>query len=233
MLKKIQRLGWDSNFFGYEVGKLTIKEEDIFSFESFHEQASAFDLIYIFSNTKIHCPKFLLTDRKVILEKKNGYNTKEVSHSNEIRLFDPGLDSYDKLLDLGLQSGLYSRFRIDSNFSKEEYSKMYSLWTEKLLKDENSQIWVINDNGNIMGFIGFTLVAKEFADIVLVGVDQNFRGMGYGKKLLNRVLIQISRSEVEKIKVTTQLDNQAAMQLYQSQNFEISQITYIYHFWNK
>ncbi|KEO73463.1 GNAT family N-acetyltransferase [Anditalea andensis] len=231
---KIQKLDWDSSFFGYEVGKLTLSEGDKLSEEKFYEEVLPYDLVYIFSTSEINTQNFNLRDRKVVLEKDNYFTeTIEESHDFTIRPFDSNIDDYEKLLDLGLQSGLHSRFNTDNNFCNGEYRKMYTLWTEKLVTDSNSQVCIITKASDMIGFVGYSVVAQQYADIVLVGIDKNYRGQGYGKKLLKKVLSQISSLDVIKVKVTTQMNNQPAIRLYQSQDFKISQIVNIYHFWKR
>nr|WP_262898503.1 GNAT family N-acetyltransferase [Litoribacter alkaliphilus] len=200
----------------------------------FLKKSSNFDLIYIFSEDRLDDSLITLVDRKVVLVRENN---KKDSNCDiplvKIRLFDPITDNFEKLLKLGLQSGLYSRFNKDPNFQDGVYNKLYTLWIEKLVSDSNSQVWVINYNSDMVGFIGFSVIDQQYADIILVGIDENFRGQGYGNKLLNYVLSKISYLGINKVQVTTQLDNFPAMGLYQRNDFKIKNITNIYHFWKK
>ena len=50
----IQRLDWDSDFFGYEVGKLEIVDIINFNFDVFKNEAKKFKLVCVFSNLELN-----------------------------------------------------------------------------------------------------------------------------------------------------------------------------------
>lgn len=234
-MHSINRLDWDSDFFGYEVGRFSLESSCDFDYESFILQADKFDLVYVYSKVPISAPSLVLADRKIILQKTNSFPPKqEINGDFVVRKFSPNKDDKVSLIRLGLQSGKYSRFKVDPNFTKDEYARLYSFWIEKLLQEPTAEIWVmVSSDKELIGFIALDHIDSDYIDIVLVGVDEKFRGQGLGKILMKKVLEEISNRPFQSVKVTTQLNNIPAMNLYKAFGFKIVEQSTIYHFWKK
>ncbi|WP_278011123.1 hypothetical protein [Flavobacterium gyeonganense] len=104
----IERLDWDSSFFGYEVGRIQIEDINDLTTSDFIEKSIKFRLIYIFSKNIIDIPNIRIIDKKIVLSQKTFF-----LQSNKnilIRSFDINRDSFDRLKELAIQSGKYSRF---------------------------------------------------------------------------------------------------------------------------
>ncbi|MBW6491204.1 MAG: hypothetical protein K0B15_08445 [Lentimicrobium sp.] len=106
----IEKLPWDSDFFGYPVGRVILKDFTDKRLSEIKCYASDFRLVYLFADHEItDQPDFRLFDRKAFFEKP----ISDSRLDETIIEFDPGKHDYDKLLHLALLSGSYSRFRID------------------------------------------------------------------------------------------------------------------------
>jgi len=102
---------------------------------------------------------------------------------------------------------------------------------QKKFKSENSQGLVYEETNNIDGFI--TLVTREsHAEIGLIAVNPLLRGQGIGTELIKHTITEAYTLGYKTIKVVTQLENKAAISLYNKSGFEIEDITYVYHYWN-
>jgi dTDP-4-amino-4,6-dideoxy-D-galactose acyltransferase len=229
---KIQRLIWDSSFFGYEVGKVEVNNCSFFDLDDFIQKTKDFKLIYLFSKQVLNLPKIIEVDRKVVLsqfcsEIKGENNTKLQSFNAEKHCFD-------ELKKLALESGIYSRFYLDKNFKNQEYEKLYTRWIENAVNDDTALDIVIalNNSNSIIGFATLNQKNGLLADIGLVAVSKESRGIGVGKQLMEEVVLRSKQFGFEEIQVVTQMNNIAAMNLYQSTNFKIKEITNIYHIWN-
>ena len=67
----INRLDWDSSFFGYEVGRLEISSAQTFDYLKMKKESEKFQLIYIFSAIKLRENHHLrLVDEKVTLHQE-------------------------------------------------------------------------------------------------------------------------------------------------------------------
>jgi len=89
--------------------------------------------------------------------------------------------------------------------------------SEKMLQHELSRGWgwVVPAVGPITGYV---LVRKDedLLDITRLGVDENSRGQGLGKRLLLHVL-----ADGRDVVLTVKKDNLTAIHLYRSHGFEI------------
>ena len=227
----IKRLDWDSNFFGYEIGQVEINYFDQKSKSVLLNEADRFKLVYITSNKEMYpiIENAKLVDIKIQL-------TKEVlieEDCKKVNLSEYNLENNEQLKKLAFQSGIYSRFKRDINFTKNEYEKLYAKWIEdsinKLIADN---IIVYKDNCNqYKGFI--TVKHKmDFAEIGLIAVDELSRGKGIGVALLNYVNNLTKVAGLKKIVVTTQFENIPAMKLYERAGYKVISKKYIYHLWN-
>jgi dTDP-4-amino-4,6-dideoxy-D-galactose acyltransferase len=110
-------LAWDSSFFGYAVGKIAAKEIRVATINKIIDEARRKDvkLLYLFMNAsdKVsqHSAEMVeakLVDKKVTFSLKIGDAVFE--RDNHIELLMTGCPS-DKLIQLAIQSGLYSRYK--------------------------------------------------------------------------------------------------------------------------
>lgn len=227
----IERLEWDSVFFGYEVGKIQINDQDIINFDVFFEQAKKYKLIYVYSDITLTDSRFKLVDRKVIFHQQI---KKEKPERNLImETFNKEVHDYNQIKQLALESGVYSRFFLDQNFNSNEYVRLYSRWIENAVNKVTAfDVLVAIKNNDIIGFTTLNKKSDVLSDIGLVAVSKEFRGLGVGKKIINESIWRAKQSGFNEIQVVTQLENIAAMRLYTSTNFKIEKKTNIYHFWN-
>ena len=221
---EIQRLDCDSNFFGYEVAK-------VIDFNGFNEeldviQASPFKLLYVFSQACIlNLPtNYLLADEKVVFKKK--LDAKNVfSVRTEIKeVFEPT----PEIFQLALQSGAYSRFNTDPNFTNNEFERLYQKWLVNSFNQ--ARVFVYAEGSQVLAFT--TLEIKNgIPDIGLIAVAKNTRGKGIGSALLNYLNVMLLADNFKELTVTTQGKNLPAMYFYQKNEFKILKSNYIYHVW--
>lgn len=225
MKSSVKYLEWDSNFFNKKIGKITIESEDDISLK----EIINYDLIYVFSqNGKLNLN---LVDKKIVylIDDLKNYT---IDFTN-LELFHVGKNNHHDLLDLALQSGELSRFKLDSNFKNEEYKKLYTEWIKKSISKElATDIIIKKDNEKIIGFASLARKDNRLADISLVAVDADYRGKGIAKEIIKNTIALAKKQGYKKIQVVTQLDNRPANLLYEKAGFEKNNLTYIYHIWN-
>jgi dTDP-4-amino-4,6-dideoxy-D-galactose acyltransferase len=235
---EFKHLEWDSNFFGFPIGKITLSNE--FSLPSFtdflaEKKKENFQLFYVFSDKNVLDNDFLeknngvLIDKKVVFRYKNN-STEAIQLPSTILRYDSTvLDA--NLLELALQSGHYSRFYLDKKFPTGSFEKLYTLWIKNSIDGSFADdIFIWKENEQIEGMVTVKYQA-DTATIGLIAVDTAVRGKNIGSHLLNAVKNASHSKSIPYIDVATQIDNELACKFYQKNHFDTKTIDYIYHIW--
>jgi len=224
----IEKLQWDTDFFGYDVGQV-IFTDDV-KIDDILKEAEKFKLVYLVSGQEINYKpvRLQLVDIKTKLTKE--VSIKEDCLTNNIAEYDGNND--EQLIQLALQSGIYSRFKKDQNFKHNEYERLYLRWiTLSINKTLADNVIVYKEKDCYRGFITVR-VKGDFPTIGLIAVEEQSRGKGIGRSLLHYVNNIIKKMELHKIEVTTQFENKPSLRLYESAGYKIVSKRYIYHIWN-
>lgn len=216
----IELLEWDSNFFGYRIGKINHSYKNAFLPNDI--EFSRFDLVYIFSDYILET-KYNLVDIKVTFEKIT-----EIKYfDNNINFFDSTLHSYSELLELAYLSGHDSRFLKDSFFGENAFKKLYKTWLDKSIESPDIDILVCIKDTKIIGFVTFKK-GKDSSNIELIAVTPEARGEGLGKKLIDAVEAKLKPNTL--LTVPTQETNIKACSFYLKSGFKIKNKIFIYHY---
>ncbi len=233
-MEKIEKLNWDTDLFGYNVGKIVIQDDDSLDLENLlTAENDNFRLIYIFSEKKLYIPQLniLETDQKIILEKTLHVDDVQFDKINDCVTFICGVNDYSSLESLALESGKYSRFKIDEKFNHSEFEKLYKQWIVKSVKKEISEeVFVYFVNKIISGFITVSS-DKKIGTVGLIAVSPEHQGKGIGSRLLQCAETYFLKKGISILQVSTQKRNEMAMRLYLKNGFKIKNLTYIYHYW--
>jgi dTDP-4-amino-4,6-dideoxy-D-galactose acyltransferase len=236
----LENLDWDSSFFGYPVAKIKAEQIPVEKLSALIKQAqvNAVKLIYLFTDpldevsvNSANLTGAKLVDRKIIFHKK--IDGSDVSTLDDhIELFMEDLPS-GQLVNLSIQSGLYSRYKIDPGFKNNEFEKLYIAWIENSVsKKIADHTFVYKENGIVLGFV--TLKVKDsFGQIGLIAVDEGSRGKAIGKKLITAVSNQLLQDNIPDIEVATQMDNVDACNFYKKVGFTGIKTENIFHIWLK
>lgn len=227
----IKKLVWDSELFGYPVGQIQILKADPDIISATINNSNKFKLVYVITPQKIEfeIPELKLVDIKTRLSKKVKNN--QTYSLQNIHEYDGEEDS--QLNRLALQSGVFSRFKVDSNFTHNEFEKLYLRWIldsiNKIIADK--VIVYKQPGGHCVGFVTIKF-KNDFSEIGLIAVDEQSRGKGIAKSLLTFIDGLTINAGCNRIEVVTQLENLPAINLYEQAGYEIISKKYIYHLWN-
>lgn len=149
---------------------------------------------------------------------------------SRIRTWDERTPS-DALIRLGLQSGTFSRFSIDSRFGNVAFRKLYHEWISRSVDKTIADEVFVLFNGEDLG--GFITVKKEnfHGGIGLVGVAVPFRRGHVGTQLIQESLRWFKKRGCSKASVTTQQDNHGACRMYEKNGFFLQARCKYYHLW--
>ena len=175
----IQKLDWDSKFFGRRIGRLQV---DCLGRE-LPEIPSGFDLIYVETACENNCcapvshPKWYDAGRKLTF-------TTATDDGNE----DPSIKQLTtrspELQKLAWLSGHQSRYRLDPNFTDEEYRRLYTRWVDACLGGQwNATILGIERHGELAGFVTVESLT-DHARIGLIAVHSDHQGQGLSGRLI-------------------------------------------------
>ena len=228
----IRFLQWDSDFFGFRIGRATIlsrEEADELRAQQ-AELKRQFDLLYVFDENKVgfSADGATLVDEKVLYAKES----QPRQFFDSISLY-PDSKPSDDLYRLALVSGLYSRFRLDSRFPIGSYERLYQRWIDNACPQAgtNKQILVYLDtDGGCRGMI--TIDHQDtLAHIGLVAVDMHHQHQGKGTLIMSSLDNYLFNQGVKRIEVATQKQNRDACAWYEKNGFVVQSITNIYHWW--
>lgn len=107
-------------------------------------------------------PSFAFGSKKfdlILVDKKTTYvkdiNSASIFH-NSIHSVNSSVSTpfKDKLIELAIQSGIYSRFNVDKKIGKEKYEEMYSLWMINSLNHKIAkEVLVLLEKTDLKGFV--------------------------------------------------------------------------------
>lgn len=233
------KLDWDSDFFDFNVGRIygeIQSEQDIKNIEGIIGDNNA-KLTYYSSLEEL--PPFAFESDKfelTLVDRKTSYFkaiNKNLSIHNSIKSLDSSTPFTDKLIELALQSGIYSRFNVDKKIGKEKYEELYSTWiTKSLNRSFAKEVLVLLEDNELKGFV--TLGEKnKRGDIGILAVDYRFRGNGYGRILMESAEKWFADKGYEVMQVVTQGDNVPACKLYERCGYNVETVEFFYHIWKK
>lgn len=236
----IEHLEWDSDFFGYKIGRLIPERLSLDDAAELRREMSArgFRCVYAFlDNGGIDSVRaaaegrMILSDIRIVYELDAERFFSARSSDPKIKLLDePNAADLDILRKIAREISGVSRFSFDPLFAPKAPA-MYELWVENIVRDPQGAIIAARSGDVVSGFIGCVSRGDE-AELVLVGVDDAMRGAGLGGQLVFATTLYLLRRGAKKIRVKTQLRNLPANRLYQRNGFVVSDVKLIYHIWN-
>jgi dTDP-4-amino-4,6-dideoxy-D-galactose acyltransferase len=235
---KYIRLKWDTDFFGFRVAKLIpgkIQPEDLPQV-LYSLKKDSFKLVYFFvnpSNPKLN--KAAKENQGVFVDEKVTYFTR-ITKERQCKIH-PDIIEYqdeiveDKMIELSLQSGEYSRFKKDPHFNPNRFTDLYTLWIKNSVSKKIADSVLVYKPGNLTkGFITLALESGN-GKIGLIGVDRGERGKNIGSELIKAAKEFFLARDIYTINVVTQGRNIAACKFYEKNGFYVEKKENVYHFW--
>ena len=101
--------------------------------------------------------------------------------------------------------------------TKEEIQRITS--DEKIDEEMENGIYLLEEEGKIKGMARFFGESRKYIDITTVYIDEEYRGKGYGKKIMQLMVKQAL--EKNKIPITqAALSNEVAKHIYEKMGFD-------------
>ena len=238
MENKYTTLSWDSAFFGYKVVSMApcnlikAEAEKIIGDMRINQVKLAYFFVapedHISNETLVKSSAFLVDEKVTYASEIN----KDITLFKDISINAYGPGEADPVIKkLAIQSGIYSRFKIDSHFRSNEFERLYTEWIEKSVRKEISdEVMVYRIGAEIKGFVTIK-VRNNTGTIGLIAVDENERGKSIGKKLMSAAMHFCWMNNAHMTEVATQKANENACRFYESIGFKVKNIVNVYHLW--
>jgi dTDP-4-amino-4,6-dideoxy-D-galactose acyltransferase len=237
-------LQWDTDYFGYITAKIIPKKLKINEIKkSFKNMLlQNVKLAYWASDpTDEESQKAANLLKGILVDKKSTYYI-DIANEKNTRIIAPNkwkntVEEYTKetpctaLLKLAIQSGIYSRFRVDPNIGMQQFEEIYRQWiinsTNKKVADA---VLVAKSNNKIIGMV---TVKKEnnIGNIGLIAVDKQMQKQNIGSALLQAAHTWFLSHDCTIFQVVTQKDNISGCRLYEKAGYSLKRLEYFYHFW--
>ena len=239
----VQLLEWDSEFLGFDVGRLAAQQLSAANLATLMDQSRAvgYRLLYLIADpadattaaAASHASAWL-ADRRVTFAREINVplSIGTATAAGSSAVFN-ATEVTPQLEQLAWQSGEFSRFRRDAQFAPRVFIDLYRQWLQASFTGELAQVvlaYLLPSTRDETGLL--TLGQKAgVAHIGLLAVARAARRQGIGQQLVEAAWEQALRWNCSRMQVVTQRDNVPACRFYQQCGFELVQEEHIYHLW--
>lgn len=233
-------LEWDSQFFGYRIGRVEVKQiypQIAHDIDDWAENNSL-DLVYFLSSSDhpestqtAELFGYHLRDIRVTLQQKLSAVDYAAPKAPVMRHYQNG--DLEHLVDTVRTAYTQSRFYFDPHFSDEQCAELYEVWLQRSCETDYADGVVIAEyDGKAAAYVTCHLDNDtKIGKIGLVGVVEAARGYGLGRHLVNYALEWFWQQGMEQVTVVTQGRNVGAQRLYQRCGFVTQSVQLWYHKW--
>jgi dTDP-4-amino-4,6-dideoxy-D-galactose acyltransferase len=237
---KVKYLDWDSEFFGFSIGRIYANAISAANLEEILENAVENNIKFV----ELFCDNsdkesiyssersgFRLADLKITLIKKLDGETIENSALNDLIFKKADLEDANKLKTIGKGLFKHSRYYRYQKFDPAKVDSMFQTWIEKSISGEfDDELYYLCNETDILAFCSLKY-RENAASIGLMGIAESCRGKGLGSVLLDRIFHLLHKRKVTEVNVATQGENFNALHLYEKKRFYLSKITICYYKW--
>ena len=141
-------------------------------------------------------------------------------------------ETSESLRELAVTASHLSRFRIDHRMDEQLANRLYCHWIEKSVAGELAdQTFIAETSQNDIVAMSTVKLVGNHATIGLFAVNERMRGKGVGHGLITYTLDWLRGVDCSTVTVSTQLNNTAAVALYQKSGFQIGETHLLNHLW--
>ena len=234
MVKLINRLDWDSRFFGKQVGKINVQKNEPLEDLLFLAKRQGYELLYIYSGSAVQeatIGSYCLVDvggHIRFVKGCDGFSVHEATSQQEISPYTQQ-DLTPDLIKIAFLSGHSSRFKTDISLPAGSFERLYETWIKNSLdRRPKVSIYIYEVRSTPVALI--TAEWSKFNCIIgLLAVLPAFQGQGIGSKLLKHVESICMLKGILSIEIKTQLSNRGARDLYVKNCFLEQERSFLYH----
>ena|GEM_PF-1990197 len=245
MEKSVCRVNWESQFFGFPVGRieLPVGFSESKLDEVLREAKKKYRLIEVIfqgngadtlQTADVPC---VCCDRHYLLKKPVSHNVPLDPH---IKVYTSGLCS-KQLERLAVQSESLIRIKRDPELSPH-YERLLVTWINRSVSGELADsIWTWKQDGDHIGLVIIRkiLSANQRSDspeyegrIGILAVDSNFHGVGITEQMFEACDFWCSSLDIPTVSFIAQKNNKRSILTCEKTGYEIVAEVTIYHYWS-
>lgn len=239
---KIEKLNWDSDFFGLKIGKVSITQDDEFDWCSFKETADTekYELIYVFKFKKMLPWEIAikaglnLVDIHITMAKKFiKEDYLNIPYDFRTELTEAERNGCYAIAD---ETAIVSRFYKEKNIGPNIAKKLYRKWIDNALnKSFADGLFLVKKVNSVVGIqVIKTDIENKVGFCSVIGVDSNYKGLGIGENLWEQSFgFWANERNIVRCKVSLSFQNVESFNFHLKMGFnKIEETKYIYHFRN-
>jgi dTDP-4-amino-4,6-dideoxy-D-galactose acyltransferase len=230
-----QRLAWDSEFFGFRVGRIADgSHEAQFADSVADADADGARCVYLLlpvdDLSALHralAHGFRPIDVRVELD----LDLDRATPSSPTDVRQAGPDDLQALERLAQETIADTRFSLDPGFPTERASELYALWARRGVREDPPYRAFVTGDGT-SGYVICKLDTKRsVGSIELIGVTPHRHGAGIGGSLVDAAHAAFVDAGCARATVVTQARNRAAVRLYESRGYRTDRVGWWLHRW--
>jgi ribosomal-protein-alanine N-acetyltransferase len=102
---------------------------------------------------------------------------------------------------------------LSENYNPTLFLDLYTYWPEGFI--------IAEEDGQIIGFIFGIMMSRTEARILMLAIDQRYRGKGYGGTLYREMQRQCAVKGMHSIALEVRVSNLVAIRFYQKMSFQL------------
>jgi dTDP-4-amino-4,6-dideoxy-D-galactose acyltransferase len=231
-------LTWDSEFWGFPVGRFDGSVLDSEKLESVLEWCAGNQIrcLYFAADgtdaetlQRTHGAGFQFVDVRVDLELTGSNLPVKCGTNPEVRRVVR--EEVQAIQKIARQAHHETRFFKDLNFDRSKCEELYARWIHRDFESGNILGYFPNKRQDAGGYITLAMESPGCARIGLIAVEKTLRGQGAGSQLLDAALRTAVEMGAKKIRVATQGTNVPALKLYEKAGFRVRDVKIWFHRW--
>ena len=236
-------LEWDTDFFGYRIGRVLGDQLDMKKIESIYawSENNAIECLYFLANAddpdtirQAEEHGFKLVEVRLNMERslKNWDPSTRSKASQDVHIRSIKPEDIPILQEIAKNSYVDSRFYFDKCFSEEKWQSYYATWVKKSCSGGADLVLIAENDDEVVGYITGNITDHQTEGIYeLTGVKPSARRAGVGQELFRSGLDWYKENGVDYVWLATQGRNIPTQRMIQRNGFITKSCQLYYHKW--